>query len=142
MQNGWLRFDEFPFSLEGYTTQRPPPANHCGVPPGDSGDLRVWLPYAVTNHMTTLELYYLDAGLALTRTTVGVSRALLPFVVSVGYIVGSNTFLTTTLQATFMNDVGQGSNCPGGGSGAGGASTGNCAYATTINNAHGAHQVQ
>ncbi len=37
----------------------------CGVPPnGNSGDLLVWLPFAVENHMTVLELYTLDAALA------------------------------------------------------------------------------
>src|SRR5712691_4698055 len=31
---------------------------------GDSGDLREWLPFAVTRHMTVLELYAVDADLA------------------------------------------------------------------------------
>ncbi len=127
---------------ENCTTQSPPPNNACGTPPGDSGDLRVWLPYAVTNHLTALEVYYLDAGLAFDPNYCA-SFTAPPSVRCVGgYNIGSNTFLTTTLQATFMNAVGQGSNCNPPVSGAGGASTGNCAYATTINNAHGAHQVQ
>jgi hypothetical protein len=127
---------------ENCTTQSPPPANRCAVPPGDSGDLRVWLPYAVTNHLTVLELYYLDAGLAFDPNYCTSFTGTPPHCGAGGYIVGTNTFLTVTLQATFMNDIGQGSNCSPPVSGAGGASTGNCAYATTINNAHGSHQVQ
>ncbi len=46
--------------MHGHGTNGP----NCGTPPQDSGDLRVWLPFAQQNHMTILELYYHDAGLA------------------------------------------------------------------------------
>jgi len=114
----------------------PPPLNACGIPPRDSGDMRTWLSFAVTNHMSVLELYYLDAALAFDPNYCASFNM---FGECVGYSVGnsSNTFLTTALQATFMNEVGQGSKCSPPVSGAGGASTGNCAYATAINAAHG-----
>lgn len=122
------------------STQSPPPLNACGTPPRDSGDLRVWLPFAVSNHVSVIELYYLDAALAFDPNY---CTSIIGGLCS-GYSIGTNTFLTQTLQATFMNDVGQGSttgvnNCPLGTTGAGGASTGNCAYANAINAAHGPH---
>jgi hypothetical protein len=118
------------------STTSPPPLHACGIPPRDSGDMRTWLSFAVTNHMSVLELYYLDAALAFDPNYCASFNM---FGECVGYSVGnsSNTFLTTALQATFMNEVGQGSKCSPPVSGAGGASTGNCAYATAINAAHG-----
>lgn len=106
----------------------------CGIPPADSGNLRVWLPFAVTNHMTVLELYYHDAGLAYDPNY---CASFFGGVCTGGYT--TRDFLTPSLQRTFMNDVGQGMNCPGGGSGAGNASTGNCAYAIALDAAHGYH---
>lgn len=124
------------------STQSPPPNHHCGVPPNDSGDLRVWLPFAVNNHLTVLELYYLDAGLAFDPNYCDSITFTPPSTYTCGpssYALGSNTFLTRNLQGPFMNDVGQGSNCSPPVSAAGGTSTGHCYYATAINNAHGAH---
>ncbi len=105
----------------------------CGVPPGDSGDLRHWLSSAVTNHLTVLELYYMDAGLAYDPNycqSFNVGMMTCP----TGYSIGTGTGMSTSKEYNFYNSVGQGSNCgvvhtPQG--------TGNCAYATAINNAHG-----
>jgi hypothetical protein len=112
------------------------PEGSCGIPPRDSGDLRKWLPFAVNNHLTVLELYYLDAALAFDQSYCG---TIIAGRCTNGYTIVGNTFLTSLLQGTFMNEVGQGSNCPGGGSGAGGTSNGNCDYAIAINSAHGQH---
>ncbi len=113
--------------------ERDSTCSSCGVPPGDSGDLRLWLPFAVNNHITILELYYLDAGLAYDQNY---CTAISGLGVCTGYNPGSNTFLNTTIQATFMNHVGQGKNCPGGGPT---YSNGNCSYAQCLNDAHGPH---
>jgi hypothetical protein len=111
----------------------------CGIPPaGNSGDLRVWLPFAVQNHLTVLELYTLDAGLAYDPSYC--QTISLPHNCNLGYAT-SGTFLSgqPDIQGQFMNDVGQGFNCPGGGSGAGGTSSGTCSYALCLNDAHGLH---
>ncbi len=106
----------------------------CGTPPsGDSGDLRIWLPFAVANDANVIELYYLDAALAFDPHYCRVFTSLGACVS--GYdLTGSGTFLTSAQQGQFMNFVGQGTNCnpPVAGNGAG-----NCAYAAAINSAHG-----
>ncbi len=109
----------------------------CGTPPsGNSGDLYYWLPFAVENHMTVLELYTLDAGLAFDPNYCA-NITSPPLTCFNGYPV-SGTFLNgnSSLQATFMNDVGQGYNCPNGGPS---YSTGGCQYAQCITDAHGLH---
>jgi hypothetical protein len=87
--------------------------------------------------MTTLELYYMDAALAFDPNYC-TAFSPPPVTCTAGYTIvnPTGTFLNNKLQATFMNDVGQGTNCspPAPGPGAG-----NCAYAATINAAHGLH---
>jgi hypothetical protein len=39
-------------------------ATYCGTPPKVSGDLRGWLPFAIENNATVIEMYYQDLGLA------------------------------------------------------------------------------
>jgi hypothetical protein len=105
----------------------------CGIPSaGDSGDLRVWLPFAIGNHANVIELYSLDAALAFDPnycTAISLGECATAYDTS-------NTFLTPALEAQFMNFVGQGTTCPTPVYGPSGG-TGNCAYAAAINIAHG-----
>ncbi len=119
------------------------PAGCASPPNGDSGDLRIWLPFAVANYADVIELFYLDAALAFdpnycTAFTGVEGSACVPGPGGSGYtITNSGTFLTAAQQGQFFNTVGQGANCPGGPGG--GIGQGNCSYATAINNAHGPH---
>ena len=108
----------------------------CGIPPGDSGDLTHWLASAVTNHLTVLELYYRDAGLAYDPNYCQSFDSGPPPTCPTGYSLGNGTGMLTSKEYNFYNSVGQGSNCspqvihsPQG--------AGNCAYANAINTAHG-----
>jgi hypothetical protein len=40
------------------------PGGQCGTPPKVSGDMRIWLPFAIQHHATVIEMYYQDLGLA------------------------------------------------------------------------------
>jgi hypothetical protein len=115
-------------------------ASGCGVPPGVSGDLRSWLPYAVNNYATTVEMYYRDLGLAFDVNYCTMQSA---GACTVGYTTQSNSNITTTQEWIWFSagngtdllvGVGQGSNCT---PNAGGIGQGNCAYANAINAAHG-----
>ena len=108
----------------------------CGLPPlKNAGDLRLWLPFAVMNNATVLELYYQDLGLAYDPKycTAQVSLAC-----TAGYFP---LFITPTQEWTFFSGsgtgVGQGTSCTQ----FSGATigTGDCSYAAAIDAAHGPH---
>jgi hypothetical protein len=117
------------------------PGSTCGFPPnGVSGDLRLWLPFAVTYDATVFEIYYADLGLAFDPNycTSGSGN------VCTGYYA---QFINTTQEwifysagngGTLVHGVGQGSHCnPPVTTMSGGA--GDCSYASAINSAHGFH---
>jgi hypothetical protein len=117
-------------------------ATGCGVPPGVAGDLRQWLPYAVSNYVTVVEMYYRDLGLAF---DVGYCTMVTGGACTKGYTPQSNSNITTTQEwqwfsagngGTLTVGVGQGSNCP---LPPGGIGAGDCSYASAINAAHGPH---
>lgn len=126
------------------------PTGKCGIPPNDSGDLRQWLPFAVQNHLTILELYYRDAALAFDPNYCVLNSQTTPTsCTAASYTVGQNTFLTAALQFTFFESisggttgVGIGNSCAasvGAVTSAQTGASGDCSYATAINNAHGLH---
>ena len=112
----------------GYTSTN---ANNCfqGSPPGKTGNLSTLFPFATSNHVSVIELYSQDALLAFDphycndNGTTCVNS-------SPGDWFGSS--LSADTQFNFYTHVGQG-NC-GGGTG-----SGDCSYATVIQNAHGYH---
>ena len=117
-------------------------ATGCGIPPGVAGDLRLWLPYAVSNYVTVVEMYYRDLGLAF---DVNYCTMVMGGACTAGYSPQSNSNITTTQEwqwfsagngGTLTVGVGQGSNCP---SPPGGIGAGDCSYASAINAAHGLH---
>jgi hypothetical protein len=106
-------------------------------PGGESGDLRVWLPFAVTSHMNVMELYSVDADLAYDPN----------FCILTGSPCGAGSYnslngLTTTQQHDYFQGdgtntgVGLGHSCA---SGTQSGANGNCDYSKYINAAHGAH---
>jgi hypothetical protein len=104
----------------------------CGVPPKVSGDLRAWLPYAVNNHATVIEMYYHDLGLAFDPnfcTSINSSCQ------CVGYTTQTST-QTEVQNATWFNDVGQPASCTSS-CGTMSCGAGHGGYATAIQNAHG-----
>lgn len=113
------------------------PGSTCGFPPGGvSGDLRIWLPFAVNHKATVFEVYYADLGLAFdpnycTSGTGGICT---------GYYA---QFITTAQEwvffsagngTTLMQGVGLSSAC-----GVPSAGSGDCSYAAAIESAHGFH---
>ncbi len=120
------------------------PGTTCGVPPRVAGDLRLWLPYAISNHASVIEMYYRDLALAF---DVKYCTAQSGGACTTGYTTQSNSNITTTQQwqwfsagdgtANLPIGVGQGSNCPSPPIGSIGA--GDCSYADKINAAHGLH---
>ena len=100
-------------------------AGACGTPPKTAGDLRQWLPFAVSHEATVFEMYYLDLALAFDNKYCPTQSG---GACSSGY--GLPSYITTTQQATWCNDVGLcNSSCPG-------AST---CYAYSIEQNHGPH---
>ncbi|HET6220142.1 MAG TPA: hypothetical protein VFE27_24150 [Acidobacteriaceae bacterium] len=100
----------------------------CGTPPNKfSGDMRGWLPFAVTKGATVFEVYYQDLGLAYdtsycsgtgVSTCTGTYHCYVP--------AASN--VTPLLECGWFNEVGKGATtCPGG------------CYSTAIDQAHGPH---
>jgi len=104
----------------------------------DSGDLRVWLPFAVTEKANVIELYSVDAELAYDPYFCNV----------VAGACGSGSYaslngLSAAQQYDYFNDtgppagVGIGQAC--GGNPQGAVAVGNCQYSIAINQAHGSH---
>jgi len=112
----------------------------CGSgcnPGGESGNLRVWLPFAVSSHLNVLELYSLDADLAYDPN----------FCVLTGSPCDTGSYgalngLTTTQQHDYFQGagtntgVGLGPSCA---TGTQGGANGNCEYSKKINEAQGYH---
>jgi hypothetical protein len=128
---------------DGNCTSQSPnwPTSGCGTPPDDSGDLRGWLPFATSNHLTVLELYYRDAALAFDPSYCTLNSQTSPTTCSSSYTTGQNTFLTTPLEFTFFQSVGVGASCASslGISQTQTGAAGDCSYANAINAAHGLH---
>jgi len=99
----------------------------------DSGDLRIWLPFAIANHADVIELYYFDAALAFDPEYCTAFTGVYGSACMTGYTIIPGTFLTASQQGQFFNTVGQGMGC---GTGIG---LGDCSYANAINMAHGFH---
>ena len=98
----------------------------------ESGDLRVWLPFAVTEKMNFLELYSVDADLAFDPYFCDLSMS----------SCGSGSYtslngLTGTQQYDYFLLVGLGDIC--GSNPQGSAATGNCQYSGAITLAQGYH---
>jgi hypothetical protein len=106
------------------------PASNCGTPPKSAGNMRLWLPFAVTHYATTFEMYYLDLALAYDShycTPSGTGC------VPPSYFANP-AFMNTTQQLTWYNDVGRGNAaCP-----SGTTNTTDC-YSAVIDAAHGPH---
>jgi hypothetical protein len=105
---------------------------------GDSGDLRVWLPFAVSENMNVLELYSVDADLAFdpnfcvlsgTSCTTG-SYA------SLNGLSAAQQYEFFQPNGTSGSGVGLGHTCPGSTQS---SANGDCSYSTTINAQHGYH---
>jgi hypothetical protein len=114
--------------------------SNCG--PGlESGDLRVWLPFAVGKQMNILELYSLDAELAFDPVFCYLNSP--PTACMSGSYTSLNA-LTTTQQFQYFQGtiaspgVGLGYPCYTG-TGYQSSATGGCNYSTTINLQHGYH---
>lgn len=110
-------------------------ATTCGVPPTKvSGDLRLWLPFAISNDATVLELYYQDLGLAYDPSYCSPTVSSCS---SGGYTcyVPANTNVTATTECGWFNEVGRGNttNCS-----PGTIDTTDC-YSAVIDSAHGPH---
>src|SRR6266496_5225877 len=125
------------------------PGSSCGVPPGVAGDLRLWLPYAISNHASVIEMYYRDLALAFDVNYCTMQDGTNTRCIA-GYTTQANSNITTTQQwqwfsagdgGNLAHGVGQGSNCPScpGPSCPGGIGHGDCTYADAINAAHGLH---
>ena len=98
----------------------------CGFPPnGVSGDLRIWLPFAVANQATVFEIYYADLGLAFDQNYCNAAS-------TACYYPQFPNVMTLTNMLTWFNKVGQGAHC-----GYGVRGSGDCSYASTIHTAHG-----
>lgn len=115
-------------------------------PGGDSGDLRNWLPAAVSGHLNVLELYSVDADLAFDPQ----------FCVLSGGMCGSGSYtslngLSSAQQLKyFQPDAGPPAPDKSGvglgnyhscytGTGLQGSAQGDCSYRDAINSAHGYH---
>ena len=100
------------------------PAPTCGTPPLVSGDLRMWLPFAVANNATVFEIYYQALGLAFDPQYCNVMAGTCYFPAP-GITVGD--------EMSWYSSVGQGnSSCVSG--------TATGCYSTAINQADGPHQ--
>lgn len=135
------------------TSQAKSTSGHCGVPSatggGDSGDMRQWLAFfsgqpatdgtntvTLPGHVTILELYYRDAGLALDpQWCVIAAGACTTAYTSPG---GNYTWYTLGYEFTAFNAVGLGAACgPQFTTATPQASaTGNCSYAQALKNFH------
>jgi hypothetical protein len=100
-------------------------------PPGMTGDLRTLYPFAVTNHVSILELYSQDALLAYDTKFCDVGTSCTLSGGSCNQTVGYDWFgtsLSADEQCNFFENVGQGVSC----------TTGGC-YDKAINAAQGNH---
>jgi hypothetical protein len=124
------------------------PTGQCGIPNNDSGDLRLWLDFAVQNHLTVLELYYHDAALAFDPQYCALDSQTSPMTcTSASYTL--DEFLTRPLQFSFFQAIsgttgsgaGIASGCQSqvGVTGAQSGANGDCSYGIAIMNAHGLH---
>ena len=100
------------------------------VPGGDSGDLNVWLPFAVNQGVNVVELYSVDADLALDPNFCFLSTTPLPLHCDTASSYGSLTGLSRSQQLDYFQYVGLPVQ-----SGA----TGNGSYANTVSTEHGYH---
>jgi hypothetical protein len=122
-----LELQQISISNPDITTCDP---TQCGTPPNKfSGDLRGWLPFAVSKNATVFEVYYQDLGLAYDSnycTGTGVASC------SGTYhcYVPAASNVTQSLECHWYNEVGKGA--------AGSCGTGGC-YSTAIDQAHGPH---
>jgi len=110
-------------------------SNSCGTGDGHySGDLKTWLPFAVSSGATDIEVYWRDLELAYgdtgycTLTPTG--GACTTGSISIG------NQLTSTDQLTFFKSVGTGTSC---GSSQGTHASGDCSYAAAVKAAQGPH---
>ncbi len=111
-------------------------------PTGDSGDIRVWLPFAVGTHLNVLELYSVDADLAFDPKFC--------FLSGTSCVSGSYTALNglSAFQQYYFfqpngttgSGVGLGNtNSCYTGTGLQSSALGDCSYRDTINAQHGYH---
>lgn len=144
-----------PLELQQIANSDPTDQN-CGTgganckPGGDSGDLRVWLPFAVTGHMNVLELYSVDADLAFDPQFC-VLNANMPPTACIGGSYTSLNGLSAAQQLKFFqpdatpppadkSGVGLGNtNSCYTGTGLQSSALGDCSYSAAINTAHGYH---
>lgn len=143
-----------PLELQQIANSDPTDQN-CGtggancVPGGDSGDLRVWLPFAVgSRHMNVLELYSVDADLAFDPQFCVLNMGA-TMCITGSY--GSLNGLSAAQQLKFFqpdatppppdkSGVGLGNtNSCYTGPGLQSSALGDCSYSTAINTAHGYH---
>jgi hypothetical protein len=95
-------------------------SSNCGTPPKFSGDMRSWLPFAVTYDATVIEMYYQDLGLAFdgnycsSISCTGTYTCYAP----------ASSNITPAQECGWFTEVGQ---------------AGDLSYASTINTAHGPH---
>ncbi len=109
----------------------------CG-PSSTSGDLRVFLPFAVTAGGTDFEIYWRDLSLAYDKNNYCTLAA--PNTCAGATSVSLSGWLTSYPQARgFFQDVGQGGGTYCTGSGYQTGSTGNCEYQSKTDAAHGQH---
>lgn len=115
--------------------------NTCGTPPKFSGDLRVWLPFAVNNHATVFEIYYADLGLAFDPKYCTHMQVGPPAYCDAGYYpqflsqIQEWQWFSAGNSGSLSQGVGQGSTC----SAYSTIGNGDCSYATYIIAAHGPH---
>ena len=130
--NTYYKFG-MPLELQQISISNPDinPCNptQCGVPPNKfSGDMRGWLPFAVSKGATVFEVYYQDLGLAYDPnfcSGTGVSTC--SGTMYHCYVPAASN-VTPALECGWFNEVGKGATtCPGG------------CYSTAIDQAHGPH---
>jgi hypothetical protein len=121
------------------------------IPGGDSGDLRVWLPFAVgppSRHLNVLELYSVDADLAFDPQfcvlNVGATMCISGSYGSLNGLSAAQQLKFFQPDATYpppdKSGVGLGNtNSCYTGSGLQTGALGDCSYSTAINAAHGYH---
>jgi hypothetical protein len=131
---GPLELQPIALSDETNTTCSP---THC-LASTTSGDLRVFLPFAVTAGGTDFEIYWRDLSLAYDINNYCHLNPSPPCAVATSASLGG-WLSDRTLQHTFFQDVGQGGGMYCTGSGYQGGSTGNCEYQSKTDAAHGQH---
>jgi hypothetical protein len=136
-----LNVQNMPLELQEISISDPTnqtcPGSTCGFPPnGVSGDMRIWLPFAVGKNATVFEIYYADLGLAFDPN----------YCTSSGtcyypqYVTTNNEWIYYSAGngGSLATGVGQGSSCnPPVVTTSGGA--GDCSYAAALIAAHGYH---